>query len=256
MPAKQSNSENQFAASSAVDFDLASDDCDSQEIDRLVTMGRLLSSIAHSAGTPLNIISGYAEFLMMRLSSDEISRKELSAIVDQTRRLASLFTEALEMGKPPREQKEMVEVGKVLSDSIELASHQFRKMSLRAELTCATSLPLIYGEATQLKQAVFNLLLNVAHRVGSGGKLDLKVNQSDGAPSSLSVELKGFGQNGNAADFSPAIQFLREGKSTDHVHHRLGLSLARAVLRDVGAEIVGQDSTGPFLLLIRIPAKV
>jgi len=246
MSAKQTNLKQQIESSS--------NDLSLQELDRLVTMGRLLSGIAHSAGTPLNIISGYAEFLLMRLSSDETSRKELTAILDQTRRLAALFTEALDMGRPPRDQNELVDLGKILSGVLELASHQFRKMSFKAQLTCGIGLPLIYGEATQLKQAFFNLVLNVAHRVGSGGKLDILVNQPDGAPNSITIELQALGQNGDSRDLSPAILYLREGKSTDDASDRLGLSLARAVLEDVGAEIP-IISDGAVSLLIRIPVK-
>ena len=39
--------------------------------ERFATLGQLLSGVAHDVGTPLNVISGYAEFLMMRKNPEE-----------------------------------------------------------------------------------------------------------------------------------------------------------------------------------------
>src|SRR5690349_15997388 len=55
--------------------------------EHLATLGQMMSGIAHDVGTPLNIISGYAEYLLMRTKPEETGHKELMAILEQTRRV-------------------------------------------------------------------------------------------------------------------------------------------------------------------------
>ena len=59
--------------------------------EQFATLGQILFGIAHDVGTPLNIISGYSEFLLMRIGSEDPGHKELSAILHQTKQIATLI---------------------------------------------------------------------------------------------------------------------------------------------------------------------
>jgi signal transduction histidine kinase len=89
--------------------------------ERFATLGQLLAAIAHDVGTPLNVISGYAEYLLMRSEPSGQSSKELSAILDQTRRIASMFNQALDLARPPQGRAEAIDIRALLADSVECA---------------------------------------------------------------------------------------------------------------------------------------
>ena len=115
------------------------------DAERFASLGQMLFGIAHNVGTPLNIISGYSEFLLMRTKADEQGHKELSAILDQTKRIAVLLNEALDVARPGRRQVSAIDIKALLADALNLAAHYFRKTGVLAELTCGMSPPLIYG---------------------------------------------------------------------------------------------------------------
>jgi len=204
--------------------------------ERFATLGQMLYGFAHNVGTPLNIISGYAEFLLMRSESDDAGHKELSAILNQTRRIASLFSEALDLARLPQGRIEAVDIRALLADSIDLVGHFLRKTDVKTTLTCANSPPLIYGEAPQLRQAFFNLLLNAGQQTGYGGKLEIVIEMSPDAPGFLALSLWGTDASGQGLDFCHGLgRFFDDRVETEAPG--LGLSLTKDILNNAGARI-------------------
>ena len=227
-----------------------------REVERLASLGRLIFGIAHSVGTPLNIISGYTEFLMMRIGPDGAGFKELSAILDQTRRIGTLFTEALDMAREPKGSNDPIELRGILASCVDLLSHQLRKMDVKAQVTCRIAAPLIYGEAAQLKQAFFNLLLIAAEQVGSGGRLEIAVDGPGDTPSFLTVEVWGIEASGVGHDFSGSLVRLVEPNAQADADCRPEPSLVRETFEVAGAILAFGETTGrgvPFI--VRVPLK-
>ncbi|HEX7452543.1 MAG TPA: HAMP domain-containing protein, partial [Polyangiaceae bacterium] len=56
--------------------------------DRLVTVGKLASGIAHELGTPLNVVSGRAKMISQSPGSDEITRNNARIVMEQSERMA------------------------------------------------------------------------------------------------------------------------------------------------------------------------
>jgi len=202
--------------------------------ERFATLGQLFSGVAHDVGTPLNVISGYAEFLLMRKSPEDQGYKELSSILAQTRRIASIFGQALELARPAQGRKDAIDLNALVSDSLSLAGPHLRKVDVTADLTCRIPTPLIYGEAPQLKQACFNLLLNAVHQIGAGGKLRIVIDQMEETPAFLSVILEGTEATGAEHDFAMSLGRGLDPEGAAEVHG-IGLYLTRGILREAGA---------------------
>ena len=60
--------------------------------DRLATVGRLASGIAHELGTPLNVISGYSKLIASGQEDGDAARDAAQAAFDE------LLTEAIALG--------------------------------------------------------------------------------------------------------------------------------------------------------------
>jgi two-component system sensor histidine kinase AtoS len=221
-----------------------------QQAERLASLGQLMNGLAHSVGTPLNIISGYAEFLLMRSGPGAQGSKELSAILDQTRRIAALFSDALDMARLPTLRNESINLSDLLGFVLDLASYQLRKSNVKCEVTCAIALPLIYGEAPQLKQAFFNLLLNAAEEIGSGGEMEVRLEQSE--ERAVTVAISGS-RSGIAHDFSELAGWFSM-PSPELSSSGLGLWLAREILESSGASVVaGKRTKRGVPLLVHLP---
>lgn len=225
------------------------------DAERFASLGQMLFGIAHNVGTPLNIISGYSEFLLMRTKPDEQGHKELSTILDQTRRIAILLNEALDVARPGQRQASAIDIKALIADALNLSAHYFRKTGVLTDLTCGMSLPLIYGEAPQMRQTFFSLLLNASQNVGTGGRLEIVIAESRDMPGFLSVSLRGTEATGRGHDFSRSFGGLL-GDGSEVIKSSVGLSLARQVLDEVGAKVTFAESGDRGVpILVHLPMK-
>lgn len=225
------------------------------DAEKFASLGQMLFGIAHNIGTPLNIISGYSEFLLMKTKPDEQGHKELSAILEQTKRITLLLSEALDVVRPGQRPVSAIDLKDLLADVLNLAAHYFRKTEVSVQLTCAKGSPLIYGEAPQLRQAFFGLLLNASQSVGTSGRLEVVIAELHGTPEFLSVSLRGTEGSGKAHDFSGSFKgFVECGK--DVVVTGVGLSLAKEALLVAGAIVAFDESEDRgAAVLVHLPVR-
>src|SRR5689334_2787144 len=170
--------------------------------EHFATLGQMMSGIAHDVGTPLNIISGYAEYLLMRTKPDETGHKELMAILEQTRRVAEYIRIMLDLARPSQGRVDAIELKGFLGDSLDLMGSHLRKASVRVVLDCKSAPPVIYGDGPRLRQAFFNLLLNAGRRLGAGGQLELSIEQPAEMPGFIGVQLSGVDREGRSQDYA------------------------------------------------------
>jgi signal transduction histidine kinase len=221
--------------------------------ERLATLGRILFGVAHDVGTPLNVISGYAEFLLARTKPGEQGHKELSSIINQSKRIATLLGDTLDMARAPQRRNDVLELEPLLAGLLELVASELRKSGVKATLTCTISPALIYGEASQLRQALFNILLNAVQELGTGGNLDLIIEQSPDAQEFLTLTIRGTGMSDVACDLSSSVaRFLAEDDPP--ATPGLGLLLARQILQGAGASVGSAKGGGIVIRLLAASA--
>jgi two-component system sensor histidine kinase KdpD len=124
----------------------------------------LLSSISHDLRTPLATILGSVTSLRSlgsKMPAD--SRDELlSAIEEETRRMARFVTNLLDMTRiegPHLEiKRDWVDLGDVIRAAADRARTAWPNRAM--ELSVQADLPLVHGDSALLEQVVFNLLDN------------------------------------------------------------------------------------------------
>jgi len=223
--------------------------------ERFATLGQLLSRVAHDVGTPLNVISGYSEFLLMRKKPEDQGYKELSAILDQTRRIAAMFGQALDLARPAQGRTDAIDIKALMADSLDLVAQHLRKADVTAGLTCRINRPLIYGEAPQLRQAFFNLLLDAGQHVGAGGRLQVVIDEAADMPGFLGLAFLGTQASGVRHDFSTSFAGFFAAQSETETAG-IGLYLTKKILTEAGARILvteaGEQGIG---LMIYLPVN-
>ena len=217
--------------------------------EHFATLGQMISGIAHDVGTPLNIISGYAEYLLMRTKAEETGHKELTAILEQTRRVAEYIRIMLDLARPSQGRVDAIELKGFLGDSLELMGSHLRKASVRVELACKSAPPVIYGDGPRLRQAFFNLLLNAGKRVGAGGQLELSIEQPPEMPGFIGVRLMGVDRHGRSHDYAESFAgFLAARRNWGG--EDMGLALAKEILDEYGAKVAALPANGHGVALV------
>jgi PAS domain S-box-containing protein len=208
--------------------------------ERFATLGQMVASIAHDVGTPLSIISGYSEYLLMRTKPGEFGHKELSTILQQTKRIADFIKQMLDLTRPSEGRRCAIGLKGFLGEVLDLMGHHLRKRGVKASVVCAGRPPLIYADAPRLRQAFFNLVLNLVERCSDGSELEIALEESSDRPGYVKLIFRAASH-----DFSGLFS---EGDGG------IGLSLARGVLSDLGAELkLSDDGERGVSLVVFLP---
>jgi len=219
-----------------------------QQAEKLAVVGQLTAGIAHQIGTPLNVISGSAEYLMMEWGDDKPRPQELDIIIAQTDRITKLIQQLLNFARPAR-----IDLSELLQGLLTLIEHQISKDGIGVKAEFGTALPPILGDANQLEQAFLNIVINAWHAMPGGGRLTLATravpaterHRRVGRASQPGVEVV-IADTGMGIDpehmpkiFDPFFSTKGVGKGTG-----LGLAISRRIIEDHHGSIDVDSAVG------------
>jgi len=217
--------------------------------ERFATLGQMISGVAHDVGTPLNIISGYCEYLLMRSKPEDQGHRELSTILHQTRRIADFIKQMLDLARPAQGRADAIGLKGFLTESLDLMGHHLRKQNIKASLIFNSDPPLIYSDAPRLRQALFNIFLNVSQQAGQGATVEITTEEAPSDSRLTRISIAGVEKDGTGLDFSRSFAgFLDPTNSNEALG--MGLSLARHILDEIGAKIETADIQGKGKALV------
>ncbi len=137
-----------------------------QETQKLESLGILAGGIAHDFNNLLTGILGNASLLRLDLPRHAESFKLVGEIENEAVRAAELCRQMLAYAGKGRFVLENVDLTALVQESgrlLKLSTN--RAISLRYE--CPASIPPVYGDITQLRQILMNLVINASEAIGS-----------------------------------------------------------------------------------------
>lgn len=207
--------------------------------DRLATVGKLASGVAHEVGNPLSGILGYLSVIRMRHGGNA----ELSELVDrleqEVQRIDQIVRSLLELGRPSRGRAEPIDVRPIVDSCVRLLSASRDFSSVRIAVTGAGSLWL-RAEPGPLSQVLVNLLINGAQAMGGQGELEIRLEAGEGG-GSVVVDDRGPGlpEQVKARLFEPFFTTKPAGRGTG-----LGLAVSRHLLSQFDGTLDAGDRPG------------
>ena len=146
--------------------------------DRLATVGKLASGVAHELGTPLNVVGARARMVVAGETTLEESREYAGIIVGATDRMTATIRQLLQFARRGSSNKAHNDLRRLAADTVELLQPLAKQAS--AELTL---LPSPAGERDaranvdpgQIQQVVTNLVMNAIQAMPRGGNVVLSV---------------------------------------------------------------------------------
>jgi len=136
-------------------------------------LGQLASGIAHEIGTPLNVISGNAQYAMRKLAADDPARSTLQQVVRQAERIAGLIRSLLDFARPTEVRLVPIDLSRVVEQTLEMVTGMTRKLQLRVDIDPET--PPVIGDPKLLEHALLNLIVNACQATPDGGTLSIIV---------------------------------------------------------------------------------
>lgn len=137
--------------------------------DRLTTVGKLASGIAHEIGTPLNVMTGHAQLIMDEHPAGSAPHANALVIAQQVRRVAGIVRQLLDFARPRVSHRVLQALGPIVKQVASLLDSLAQKRGVRLEVVVPESEISALVDAGQLQQVVTNLLVNAIHATPSGG---------------------------------------------------------------------------------------
>ncbi len=144
--------------------------------ERLSSLGRLSTVIAHEIRNPLMIIKASVHALRQPDSSAATVREAVTDIDDEVGRLNRIVNEVLDFSRPIRFELASTDVNAVCAQSA--AAAQVSGSGAAIHLDLAHVLPLVTTDAERLRIALINMLVNARHAVLAREEATAAVNGS------------------------------------------------------------------------------
>lgn len=145
--------------------------------DRLTTVGRLASGIAHELGTPLNVVSGRAELLREALPNDPAVADATVAIIEYTRRMAATIRQLLDFARQSPAQKRSTDLRGIVQQTADM----LRPLASKHRVDLLVRVPAepvrVFMDGAQLQQALSNIIVNGVQSMAAGGTMTLEAGQ-------------------------------------------------------------------------------
>jgi two-component system, NtrC family, sensor kinase len=211
----------------------------------LAVAGRLASGLAHEIGTPLNIISGRAEFILQGLPAGDARQEELNVIVGQIDRISAMLRSLLDTVRPVKPAIRPVALRDIVAPLLLLLEHTARRNGVVLDVSIPSDLPAVRADDHQLQQVLINILMNAFEAARPAGHVSLmaRVAERDAQPGvEIAVHDSGPGVPLALLSriFEPFFSTKGPGEGTG-----LGLPICRDILKGLGGEISLRSGDGP-----------
>ena len=208
--------------------------------EKLATVGRLASGLAHEVGNPLGAVKGYLDLARTRLPP--APNPELVEALDRigaaAERIDRTLRELLDFARPTAPVLAPIEVSRVIDASVRLARVQARFKHVEVDVQLAPGLARVVADEHHLAQVLLNLLLNAGDATRGSGHVRITGAMGEAGRVTLTVEDDGPGFR--AADlpriFDPFFTTKDPGAGTG-----LGLAISHRIMESFGGEILASN---------------
>jgi two-component system NtrC family sensor kinase len=228
--------------------------------DRLTTVGKLASGIAHELGTPLNIVGGRGAMIAAGEATGDEVVDNARIIVEQTERMTQIIRQLLDFARPRRVEKARTDLQAMASDTAALLRPLADKRGVRIVVADSRGSGQAVADSGQIQQVIMNLLVNAIQATDRGGTVTVGLREETVRPPSapdgtapqptVCLEVTDTGQGMDletrARIFDPFFTTKDVGEGTG-----LGLSIAYGIVRDHGGwiDVHSQPGRGTTMAL-------
>ena len=210
--------------------------------EKMASLGKLAAGIAHEINNPLGGILIYSSLLMEDLPEEDPRRNDLSRIVQEASRCKEIVKSLLEFARQTEPKMEPTDINRAINDGLFFLVNQALFHNIKIVKKFDPFLPLVKGNASQLKQVFMNIIVNAAEAMHGHGTLTISTTSSpDGKAVYIEFTDTGEGipEENLIRIFDPFFTTKAVGKGTG-----LGLATSYGIIQDHGGSIRVKSKVG------------
>jgi len=223
--------------------------------ERLVTVGKLASGIAHELGTPLNVVSGRAKMITQNPEASDVVRNNARIVMEQSERMAQIIRQLLDFARAGKPNKALVDLKHLAASTLSLLRPIADKRRVTLGFESSEPVSEVVADAAQLQQVVTNLVVNAVQASPDSGAVEVGLHTAQnhakpGASSEsehprsfacITIADHGTGMSEDTLErvFEPFFTTKDVGEGTG-----LGLAVAYGIVQEHGGFITVESKLG------------
>jgi two-component system NtrC family sensor kinase len=220
--------------------------------DRLRSVGRFASGVAHELGTPLNVISGRAGLIATDESVSEEIISNAETIRGQCQRMTLIIRQLLDFARRSTPKRESSDLNKIISQAAALLKPFALKQQVRIDFSQLEYPAIVMADSGQIEEVLTNLFTNAVQAMPDGGRAWVQIGKAHAKPPQghngekgeyfvIRVQDEGPGISPNDLPhiFDPFFTTKDTGEGTG-----LGLSIAHGIVQEHGGWIEASSELG------------
>ncbi|MEO6285526.1 MAG: HAMP domain-containing sensor histidine kinase, partial [Dyadobacter sp.] len=194
----------------------------------------LIANVSHDLRTPLSIMQGYVETLMIK--KDQLNNAEkgkyLGVVLDSTKKLSGLVEQLFQYAKLEANQitpeKEQFMLNELASDILMAYHLRAMERSIKLDLDTTGTLPLVFADIALTERVLQNLLDNAFKFTPDGGSISIQLTNTQAG---VQVQVSDTGK-GIAAEEQPYIFERYKQLDGDH-QQKKGMGIGLAIVKKI-----------------------
>ncbi|MBU1626652.1 PAS domain S-box protein, partial [bacterium] len=201
------------------------------QADKLATIGKLASGVAHEIRNPLNIIRGVVQYIQETQQSDDSISGFLNILKDEVNRVTLFLEDFLSLTKQKELQLTKLDINVLIDSVLKFFIHELnsRKINLTKKFSKKPLFVLV--DENQLRQVILNVLKNSTEAIGGRRKREIfiKTGFLDNSREAVFVEIE---DTGGGITKKVASNIFEPFFSTKKAGSGLGLAICAEILKN------------------------
>lgn len=231
-----------------------------RQMERLSSIGRFISSMAHEINNPLGVIYGYTQMLLAQVAEKaencptcQVTKRVLEKIEREAAHCSEVIRYLVDFSKPLVLEREPVDINTLLRESVALVDF-FCQENEKIDFCLEKDLPPVYVDRTRLRQVFMNLAKNAFEAMQEkGGTLRISTervlleNVPPWEPKGLATYVKvTFADTGKGIPEAILSRIFEPFFTTKERGTGLGLSISYSIVRAHGGwiEVASKEGVG------------
>jgi two-component system NtrC family sensor kinase len=217
-------------------------------IEKIASLGKLSSSVAHEINNPLSGVLTYTKLVQKQLEKVELNPevklsvlKHLKVIENETKRCGDIVKGLLDFSRKGQDNFVTRHLNKVLAETYDLLAHQMKIENIVFSSDFSARHDMVYCSENQVKQACVAILVNASEAVSVSGEVHFSSSNPDEGHICVSVTDNG---SGIAPEDIPHVfePFFSAKHKTSGIG--LGLAIAHGIIKSHNGRIEVDSKPG------------
>ena len=141
--------------------------------EKMASLGKMAAGVAHEINNPLTSILINTHLMLEQTLEDSPFQENLRLIADETARCSTIVKGLLEFSRQHPPLKDPSDLTELLRRTVKLLENQVAFQNIQIERNFQYNLPPVCIDKGQIKQVIWNLMINAAEAMPNGGKLTI-----------------------------------------------------------------------------------